>query len=71
MVLLTGFETARSLALHGCKVILACRDIKKGEEAVQRIQQERDNVTCETLHLDLSSLYSVKEAAEKFKQKYR
>ncbi|XP_031833660.1 WW domain-containing oxidoreductase isoform X2 [Nomia melanderi] len=66
-----GFETARSLALHGCKVILACRDIKKGEEAIQKIQKERENVNCETLELDLSSLHSVKEAAEKFKQKYR
>lgn len=66
-----GFETARSLALHGCKVILACRDLKKGEEAVQKIQQERDNVMCETLHLDLSSLHCVREAAETFKHKYR
>ncbi|OAD59436.1 WW domain-containing oxidoreductase [Eufriesea mexicana] len=66
-----GFETARSLALHGCKVILACRDLKKATEAVKKIEQERENVVCDTLHLDLSSLYSVKEAAEKFKQKYR
>lgn len=66
-----GFETARSLALHGCHVILACRDVKKAEDAIQKIQQERENVTCETLYLDLSSLQSVREAAEKFKQKYR
>ncbi|XP_060813125.1 WW domain-containing oxidoreductase-like [Bombus pascuorum] len=65
-----GFETARSLALHGCKVILACRDLEKGAEAVQKIQQEKENVMCETLHLDLSSLHSVREAAEEFKQKY-
>ncbi|CAK9821593.1 WW domain-containing oxidoreductase [Anthophora retusa] len=66
-----GFETARSLALHGCKVILACRDLKKGTEAVEKIKQERESVTCELLELDLSSLHSVREAAEKFKQKYR
>uniref|UniRef100_V9ID37 WW domain-containing oxidoreductase n=1 Tax=Apis cerana TaxID=7461 RepID=V9ID37_APICE len=66
-----GFETARSLALHGCTVIIACRDLKKGTEAVEKIKQERENVLCETLHLDLSSLHSVREAAEKFKQKYR
>ncbi|XP_033304951.1 WW domain-containing oxidoreductase isoform X2 [Bombus bifarius] len=65
-----GFETARSLALHGCKVILACRDLEKGAEAIQKIQQEKENVMCETLHLDLSSLYSVKEAADEFNQKY-
>ncbi|XP_006619095.1 WW domain-containing oxidoreductase isoform X1 [Apis dorsata] len=66
-----GFETARSLALHGCTVIIACRDLKKGTEAVEKIKQERENILCETLHLDLSSLHSVREAAEKFKQKYR
>ncbi|KOC70667.1 WW domain-containing oxidoreductase [Habropoda laboriosa] len=66
-----GFETARSLALHGCKVILACRDLEKGTEAVQKIKQEVENVTCEVLQIDLSSLHSVREAAEKFKQKYR
>ncbi|KAK1120705.1 hypothetical protein K0M31_010911 [Melipona bicolor] len=66
-----GFETARSLALHGCKVVLACRDLKKAEEAIQKIKQERQNAMCDVLHLDLSSLHSVKEAAKKFKQKYR
>lgn len=36
-----------------------------------RIQSERENTFCDTLQLDLSSLHSVKEAANKFKQKYR
>ncbi|XP_012173779.1 WW domain-containing oxidoreductase isoform X3 [Bombus terrestris] len=66
-----GFETARSLALHGCKVILACRDLEKGAEAVRRIQSEKEGVMCETLHLDLSSLCSVNKAADEFQQKYR
>ncbi|CAF4398471.1 unnamed protein product, partial [Rotaria magnacalcarata] len=26
-----GFEIARSLAKHGCQVILACRNMAKGE----------------------------------------
>jgi len=66
-----GFETARSLAFHGCNVVLACRDIKKAQAAAQKIQDERDNTTCDTLQLDLSSLHNVREAVEKFKQKYR
>ncbi|KAI4488197.1 hypothetical protein M0804_005045 [Polistes exclamans] len=66
-----GFETARSLALHGCHVILACRNVKAGEEAVKKIKQEKENVNCEVLELDLGSLQSVRNAAEKFKQKYR
>ncbi|XP_012274614.1 WW domain-containing oxidoreductase isoform X3 [Orussus abietinus] len=66
-----GFETARSLALHGCGIVLACRDIKKAEEAAKRIQQEKEHTFCDTLQLDLNSLHSVREAAEKFKQKYK
>ncbi|XP_053809265.1 WW domain-containing oxidoreductase isoform X4 [Vidua macroura] len=35
-----GFETAKSLALHGACVILACRSPARGEAAVQRILGE-------------------------------
>lgn len=66
-----GYETAKSLAFHGCTVVMACRNIKKAEEAIQRIKSERENALCETLEMDLSSLHSVRNAAEKFKQKYR
>ncbi|XP_018352611.1 PREDICTED: WW domain-containing oxidoreductase-like isoform X1 [Trachymyrmex septentrionalis] len=66
-----GFETARSLALHGCNVILACRDMEKANEAVRRIQQEKDIANCVALKMDLSSLSSVREAAEQFKQKFK
>ncbi|KAK0179882.1 hypothetical protein PV327_005593 [Microctonus hyperodae] len=66
-----GFETAKSLAFHGCTVIMACRNIKKGEEAIEKIKSQRGNVSCDILQLDLSSLHSVRNAAEKLKQKYR
>lgn len=69
--IILGFEIARSLALHGCKVILACRDVEKAQKAIDKIQQEREHVLCEILHLDLCSLHSVREAAAKFKQKHR
>ncbi|XP_012054566.1 PREDICTED: WW domain-containing oxidoreductase-like [Atta cephalotes] len=66
-----GFETARSLALHGCNVILACRDMKKANDAIRRIQQEKDIANCVALEMDLSSLSSVREAAEQFKQRFK
>ncbi|XP_014210952.1 WW domain-containing oxidoreductase [Copidosoma floridanum] len=66
-----GFETARSLALHGCTVILACRDLEKAQIAVDRIKKEKDDVDCDVLRLDLCSLQSVQTAANEFKQKYR
>jgi len=36
-----GFEIARSLAKHGCQVILACRNLTKGEAACSKIRKER------------------------------
>ncbi|CAG03376.1 unnamed protein product, partial [Tetraodon nigroviridis] len=35
-----GFETARSLALHGAHVIMACRNLSRANKAVGAIQQE-------------------------------
>ena len=61
-----GFETARSLALHGCQVILACRDLSKAEQAVGKIRSERGHARCSPLHLDLSSLSSVRTFAAQF-----
>ncbi|XP_053905133.1 WW domain-containing oxidoreductase isoform X2 [Malaclemys terrapin pileata] len=39
-----GFETAKSLALHGAYVILACRNMSRANEAVQRILEEWSSV---------------------------
>lgn len=67
----TGYETARSLALHGSNVVLACRSIEKAEEAIRRIKCEKEGVNCNVLKLDLSSLHSVQEAAEEFRKSYK
>ena len=39
-----GFETARVLSLHGCHVVLLCRDKVKGDNAANRIL--KDQVRC-------------------------
>jgi predicted amino acid dehydrogenase len=36
-----GFEIARSLAKHGCQVILVCRNLTKGEAACSKIRKEQ------------------------------
>ncbi|XP_054856465.1 WW domain-containing oxidoreductase [Eublepharis macularius] len=64
-----GFETARSFALHGAHIILACRDMTKTNEAVQRILEEWHKAKVEAMNLDLASLRSVQEFAEAFKSK--
>ncbi|KAJ1519882.1 hypothetical protein ONE63_004122 [Megalurothrips usitatus] len=65
-----GFETARSLALHGCTVIFACRDASKAEEAMAQVRSERSNLNCEFIPLDLQSLQSVKDFVTTFQQRF-
>lgn len=65
--------TARELARKGAKVIVAARNAKKGEEAVERIKVELGDTPgarqIEFMSLDLSSFASVKLFADEFIQK--
>ncbi|XP_041375570.1 WW domain-containing oxidoreductase-like [Gigantopelta aegis] len=63
-----GFETARSLALHGATVTLACRDLGSAERCRKRIIAEHQQATVHTLHLDLASLRSVQNFVEEYKK---
>jgi len=64
-----GFVTAKELARMGAKVIVAGRDPKRCEEAVQKIKTELGSTAqLEFIPLDLGSLKSVREFAETFKQ---
>uniref|UniRef100_A0A8C6XQ18 WW domain-containing oxidoreductase n=1 Tax=Naja naja TaxID=35670 RepID=A0A8C6XQ18_NAJNA len=64
-----GFETAKSFALHGAHVILACRNTSRADEAVRQILKEWHKAKVEAITLDLASLQSVWEFAETFKSK--
>lgn len=61
-----GFHAARVLAGAGRAVILACRDTAKAEVARTRILSEFPRAQLEIVQLDLSSLASVRAAAEAF-----
>ena len=61
-----GFWTALDLARRNARVILACRDISKGQEAVEKIQAETANNNVVVRKLDVSLMKSVREFAEKF-----
>ncbi|KAM8947826.1 WW domain-containing oxidoreductase [Pelodytes ibericus] len=64
-----GFETARSLALHGSLVILACRNLQKANEAKRKILEEWHKAKVEVMVLDLASFRSVESFAEDFKSR--
>ncbi|XP_066205586.1 WW domain-containing oxidoreductase isoform X3 [Saccopteryx leptura] len=64
-----GFETAKSFALHGAHVILACRNMTRANEAVTRILGEWHKAKVEAMTLDLALLRSVQHFAQAFKAK--
>lgn len=70
LLFLLGYETARSLAFHGCSVVMACRSIELANEAAKKIQTERPESKVDVMQLCLEKLSSVKEFAEQFNNKY-
>ena len=59
-----GFETAAALAANGARVVLAVRNLEKGENAIRRIRAAYPAARVELQVLDLCSLASVRAAAE-------
>ncbi|CAG2111039.1 unnamed protein product, partial [Medioppia subpectinata] len=59
-----GKETAYQLTLREAKVYILCRDLKKGEAAVNDILSLNPKANIKLLSLDLSSLKSVRKCVE-------
>ncbi|CAG2176467.1 unnamed protein product [Oppiella nova] len=59
-----GKETALHLSLRGAKIIIGCRDVDKGKEAITEILVKNPKANLNVLKLDLSSLASVREFAK-------
>ncbi|XP_068897864.1 retinol dehydrogenase 12-like isoform X2 [Tenebrio molitor] len=59
-----GFYTALDFAKRGARVILACRDYKKGEAAREEIIKRTDNPNVFLKIVDLSSFESVRAFAQ-------
>jgi len=55
-----GIEAARALAAHGAHVVMAVRDLEKGERAASQILESCRDARLELGRLDLTSLASVR-----------
>jgi NAD(P)-dependent dehydrogenase (short-subunit alcohol dehydrogenase family) len=66
-----GKEITIGLARKEVKVIMACRNIKKAEEAKTGIIKAVPNADIEIMELDLSSLKSVRNFAKSYCDKYK
>lgn len=65
-----GFEAAKDFAQRNGKILIACRSLAKGQEAVESIRNSTGNTNVECLELDLASLTSVQEFVATVKSKY-
>ena len=65
-----GFETARALAAHGARVVLACRDLERGRRAAQRMADAGTQPSVHVEVLDLADLASVRRFADRVLRRY-
>ena len=62
-----GYETAAALAAKGAHVVLAVRDLDKGKNAATLITQRDPGASVALQELDLTSLDSIRAAAEQLR----
>lgn len=65
-----GFESTKELARHGATVVMAVRNMEKGEKAEADILKEVPGAKLDLMNLDNADLSSVQAFADTFKQKY-
>ncbi|MEN8153548.1 MAG: oxidoreductase [Acidobacteriota bacterium] len=65
-----GYEAARVLANKNAKVIIAVRNMEKGNKAAEKIRNEYENASLNVMELDLADLSSVSKFADNYKKEY-
>jgi NAD(P)-dependent dehydrogenase (short-subunit alcohol dehydrogenase family) len=65
-----GLVTARELARAGATVVMACRNERKGEEALRAVQARVPSAEVELEQLDLADLGSVRSFAERVRERH-
>jgi NAD(P)-dependent dehydrogenase (short-subunit alcohol dehydrogenase family) len=65
-----GYEVTLALAAKGAQVVMACRNLDKGEGAAALVRKQHPTAALVVKELDLASLASVRRFAEAFQQQY-
>ena len=65
-----GKATALALAQKGAILILACRNLEKGEQAVQEIRQKTSKDQAHLIPLDLADYESIRKASQTFRDQF-
>lgn len=64
-----GFETAKKIAKNkSFRVILACRNLTKGSDAMQKIKKETENENVKLMELNTASFKSIRKFAVAYEQ---
>eukprot|EP01099_Mayorella_cantabrigiensis_P001847 TRINITY_DN180_c0_g1_i1.p1 TRINITY_DN180_c0_g1~~TRINITY_DN180_c0_g1_i1.p1 ORF type:complete len:338 (-),score=80.23 TRINITY_DN180_c0_g1_i1:56-964(-) len=64
-----GFYASKRLVEHGAHVIIACRNVKKGEEGAESIKKEYgQNAKVQVLPLDLTNFSTIPKFVKSFNQ---
>jgi NAD(P)-dependent dehydrogenase (short-subunit alcohol dehydrogenase family) len=58
-----GYCASLVLARKGARILLACRDRERGQDALERLQSDSPGIEAEVVLLDLASLDSVRSVA--------
>jgi NAD(P)-dependent dehydrogenase (short-subunit alcohol dehydrogenase family) len=66
-----GLETTKALARNRATVLMACRDVAKGETAARAVREEIPEAALDIFQLDLASLASIAECARRLKASRR
>lgn len=68
-----GFETAKSLAMHGSQVVLACRKRDAALLAIEQISVAKPSAgkLCRYMHVDLADMWSVRRFVDEVKENYK
>ncbi len=66
-----GYHTTLGLSERGARVIMACRNLEKGEKARTLIEQSHPAVLPEVWELDLANLSSVEAFAVRYSGRFR
>ena len=68
-----GYETAKGLARCGATVVVACRDLRRAQEAVDRMNREigaTSTGSLQVLQLDLASFRSIRKFDAEFESRF-